>query len=846
MIKGGKKRPQLRRCAHCDKPGHNKQTCPLFLVAPTPIIAKPSREPIHFFIHHTAGQPIDSPHRIDLAKKTANIWADISAVVPAENDDPIGRFYQERKNTNTIHDSLNTIQKIPQNNDNQTSQILDPRFRGDDSVETPISKKIKPNPFTTISKFLNFLISQFFNFIAALRDQHARVHAAIKAKLSLPRLIKMTAVILLLTILPAQANSYYFSIKTTADQVAADSTIGFSALQESTAAMMNADLGLAQDSLNIALSKFQTAADTLQTQHQWLIKIASGIPFLKDEVQSKQNILLAGQKIALGNLYLLKGIAESKADNKSPLLARFNALTVYLKSALPNYKQAVSKLDGVNENTLPLQYQRAFRDFHTLFGAIVNDVQTMADLGGTINEIFGGKGLRRYLLVFQNNNELRPTGGFIGSFAIIDVKDGNIINLEIPPGGSYDLQGQLTANFIPPAPLLLSNNRWEFQDANWFPDFSLSAQKLLWFYRKSRNVTADGVIAINATVLERLLAIMGPVTDDKRGLVLTSENALNSIQQIVETGPEKIEHKPKQIIADLAPKFVEYLTNAKPENVLPLLTNLRDALAEKAIQVYFTDSNTEKNINAFGWGGKILPTTAGQDYLMVVNTNIQGQKSDARMKQTITHQAIIQTDGSIIDSVVVTREHTGAAGEIMYGQTNIDYIRLYIPTGSELISAGGFTWPDENKFKAPRQSAGTDEMLVSVEQEVKYDEASGTRITNELGKTAFGNWIITEPGQTSQVQFVYRLPFKAFAPDPTVTGNQLQKIFSDAKNISKYQLIVQRQSGSETTFANQTIWPDGWKPNWKNGNNITLAANGASIATQPLTTDSVWSVAMTK
>ena len=155
----------------------------------------------------------------------------------------------------------------------------------------------------------------------------------------------------------------------------------------------------------------------------------------------------------------------------------------------------------------------------------------------------------------------------------MDVRDGSIVNMSIPAGGSYDLKGQLNERLEPPAPmLLLGNNKWQFQDGNWYPDFPASAEKLMWFYRKSRNVTVDGVIAINASVLERLLGIIGPITDEKRGLTLSANSALATIQTEVESTSTRATKKPKQIISDLAPQFLENFKNIKPENILPILS----------------------------------------------------------------------------------------------------------------------------------------------------------------------------------------------------------------------------------------------------------------------------------
>ena len=81
----------------------------------------------------------------------------------------------------------------------------------------------------------------------------------------------------------------------------------------------------------------------------------------------------------------------------------------------------------------------------------------------------------------------------------------------MPPGGVYDLQGNLEVLLSSPEPLHILNANWQMQDANWFFDFPTSAKKLMWFYEKSGGPTVDGVIAINSNILPKLLAITGPI-----------------------------------------------------------------------------------------------------------------------------------------------------------------------------------------------------------------------------------------------------------------------------------------------------------------------------------------------
>lgn len=837
------KKMQLRRCGFCQKTGHNKSTCeqkfekPLAkndTIATPPNNKQTVRPPLNFFVHHVQYQNHESPHLVNLRQHKSSLHEDIQAAAPKDNDDYYF-FHQTQPKT------------IPQK---KYPEVYSPTFIPK-TPTTVASKKPTPHlqlPTISLQKGRQ-LKNKISEKISRVKDIHIRaakkISHTMKATAAPKHFIRAAALLLFLLFVPSTARTYYFDLKSTTNKIADSSTAGFSALHDSTSALMTGNLGGAQSSLTDALQSFDQAVNILDTKYNFLQKVISAVPIVNKEIQSRQKLIAAGQEISLGNTYLLKGLSEIQ-DTSSTITKNLGSLGNHLNSALPHYQTASAQLNNVDSDVLPFEYQDTFKEFRVLFNLYVKDLENIAKLNNSVQEIFGGKGLRRYLLIFQNPAEIRPTGGFMGSFAMLDIKDGEIINIDIPAGGSYDLQGQLTEHVAPPTPLLLSNKRWEFQDANWFPDFPASAQKMLWFYRHSRNVTADGVISINATVLNRLLSIIGPVAENNRDLVLDKTNALETIQHIVEFGPEKKQNKPKQVLSDLAPIFIDNFKKMKPTAVLPLLSNLEEALEQKEIQAYFSDENTEKTIKEFGWSGEITNTNPDQDYLFVVNTNIQGQKSDARIKQSISHQAVVQPDGTILDSVVITREHTGTVEEKLYGGTNIDYVRIYVPAGSELVRSSGFIWPDEKMFKAPDTWSQKDPTLNKLEKEIAVDSSSGTRITNEFGKTAFGNWIITEPGQTSQVQFIYKLPFKAWDNSADSNLNQWAKIFQTQSPTSKYQLIAQKQSGIESLFESQIIYPEGWLPIWQDGAMAKAASNGLSIDSTKLTTDRIWSLIMKK
>jgi len=448
----------------------------------------------------------------------------------------------------------------------------------------------------------------------------------------------------------------------------------------------------------------------------------------------------------------------------------------------------------------------------------------------------GGDGFKRYLIVFQNNFEMRPTGGFIGSYAVVDVQSGKILNIEVPPKGSYDFQGQLDVYEKPPLPLQLINKRWEFQDSNWFPDFETSAKKMSWFFEHGKKVSVDGVIAINSSVLSRLLKVVGPIENDNYALLLESENALENLEKEIRNYDNYEENNPKEVLSQVLDQILESLQNINPNKLVSLVKEMHEALSQKEIQLYFNDSYVQNAVKEYGWTGEILATKDNQDYLMVVNANIGGEKSDFNIRQTIEHQAVVSEDGSVIDTVVVTRKHLGQSGEKYFDDPNINYLRVYVPEGSELLDAGGFVYPDEASFQVPPKWYEDDVDLENIEKEESIHLTTGTRVNKEFDKTSFGNWIVTKSGEESKVYFVYKLPFSVF--EKTIEHvnkskfnfNSILGIEDKTKSLSRYSVLLQKQSGMDSKVFNTIIYPDVWSPIWKEGSeDWQLSSNGASI-----------------
>ncbi|MBT4071096.1 MAG: DUF4012 domain-containing protein [Candidatus Magasanikbacteria bacterium] len=807
----------IRRCSACQNTGHTKRTCPVLAMEKK---KGKERVPVRSF-----GEKKKSKHMIDLRAEERDIpWSITPFIekkkkqqvrVPVNFADMVSHATGEEMTKKTIVSEKKSLSTYG-------------HFR----IDKEKQKQARPSLKSRLPKLprLNPM-ERFFEMVEDSKIWILEMNKQISWKTFAMRAV---AFILLLA-LPVPVFSYYRQVRQTSDQVVEASTQGFLSLQSSTLAALHTDIPKAQADLQQALGLLAEANDLIEQEHHVAQYITSLLPVVGTQLKSRQYILQAGQHIALGNTYLIKGISE--AQEKDVLMTnRLVTIRQHMRSATVQYDEALAILAGVHPSVLPVEHQQSFSEFKLLFAAFINDMKDLVELSQALEVILGSEDFRRYLLVFQNHHEIRPTGGFMGSFAVLDIQKGEIKNIEVPPGGTYDLKGQLDTYVEAPAPLQLVNARWEFQDANWWPDFPASARKMAWFYEHSRGSTVDGVIAINARMLERLLTVIGPVENEAFDIVLQAEDALTTLQQEVEIDYDKKLNQPKAVIGEVMGQLLETVTTLDQVDMIQLLTGLHDGAREKDIQVFFFDNEVEHVFQSFGWTGEIVQTSPVQDYLMVVNANLQGQKSDAKIEQTIDHQAVIQEDGRIINSVVITRKHTGHPGELFYGSVNTNYMRVYVPEGAVLLDAGGFTYPEESAFDVPEDWYTPDPEKMLYEYDEKIHAETGTRVVTSFGKTSFENWVRTAPGQESVVYFTYELPF-AVNMESKTKEDRLASLFSPNPRVaSRYSLFVQKQSGVESELSTTIIYPEGWNPIWRSNERMDLAINGATMQV-PLRSD---------
>ncbi len=642
-------------------------------------------------------------------------------------------------------------------------------------------------------------------------------------------------------LLATQSIWQYQSLRHTKNIVQAISMQGAHQLKNGLQNIYNQQWSEGVNNFELAFNSFQNAQKQLNNSN-FILQLATHMNVSK--VTSGQSLLKAGESLAITSnkmTELFEGLAKFKNITFVDNINLKPSAAIDILTILQKHTEEINKsltltrfhLRSVAINDIPENLQTQFITYKNSIDMAHINFQRLSSVFAIGQHIFAAQQSQRYMIVFQNNHEIRPTGGFMGSFAILDISNGTIQNINIPAGGTYDLQGSLRQNLIPPQPLQLISSRWEFQDANWWSDFPTSAKKIIWFYNQSDGVNEnnpnlahkimgamsdsslidptndsinepktqadklikskqiDGVIAINATFLEKLLTIVEPIEMKKYKRTITSENFRLETQKIVELEYNRSENKPKEFIGDLTVEVLEKLQQLSLKSWINILGLVDTALIEKDILIYLDDPYlnflTEKN----QWNGKIKNIESDLDYLHIVHTNIAGGKTNGALKDVVKHTATIQADGSIIDTLEITRTHNGIKNQNFSGIRNVDYLRVYVPQGSTLLSATGFERPDQKWFNQITEDKQIDYDLNNLEGQNSEDLLTNTIIGTQFNKTFFGNWVQIDPGYTKTVKITYKLPFKI-----------------DIKNIDTYKLLVQNQSGvTSTQFQRNLVLP---------------------------------------
>lgn len=376
-----------------------------------------------------------------------------------------------------------------------------------------------------------------------------------------------------------------------------------------------------------------------------------------------------------------------------------------------------------------------------------------------VPKVLGFEKPQTYLVLFLNNTEIRPGGGFIGAYSVVRFNQGipEILKVE----GTEILDNLAPQDFesVPPVALqkFLNIKRWGFRDSNWSPDFTLSSIKSLDLFKKEKGLAADeisGVIGITPTLIEEIIKITGPITVG--GQEYNAENFTEKLEYEVEYGfaDQGLNFdERKKVLGELSHALLARLRTDLFKNMPSYLNLVQRMFTQRHIMAYSLDAEMQRVLLARGWSGTMKPVDGG-DYILWADANMAALKTDKVINRELTYTITPSGTEQYVGTVKMKYVNTGSFTKFTTRYRT--YARLFVPEGSQLISVSG--------------SMKTDKTV----------EPGIVESGVENGRQWFGTFISIEPGKTGEL--VWR-----FVVSPTVTAM--------IKN-NYYNLSVQKQLGT--------------------------------------------------
>lgn len=282
-------------------------------------------------------------------------------------------------------------------------------------------------------------------------------------------------------------------------------------------------------------------------------------------------------------------------------------------------------------------------------------------------DIFGFNGSRKYLAVLQNNNELRPTGGFMGSYAIVTVNRGKI---SFSVNDIYEPDGLVVSHIDPPPPIqeAFQLGTWRLRDANWDPDFPKSVQTIEWFMDKAGLSGFDGVIAVNLAAVEKSFESLGTVSVVDYQETISNDNVWDKAQSYAQENYFPGSKQKKEFLSSLSSAVINKYHDLNIFVKLKLFLNVVGQLNQKQIQVYSRDISVQRVISNLNWAGEIKSPTCpwwtkkcAADSIMIVEANLGVNKANRNVTRTanlevtsgkdkVNHSLTINFENNISDN----------------------------------------------------------------------------------------------------------------------------------------------------------------------------------------------------
>jgi LPXTG-site transpeptidase (sortase) family protein len=476
------------------------------------------------------------------------------------------------------------------------------------------------------------------------------------------------------------------------------------------------------------------------------------LPGVGARARSESGTLEVGSQLAAAGASLCQAMqplldaASGSAASSSASDTSARAALKAVLAARPSLLDAATKLEAssaaLNSIATDQLDSSSADSVQTLRQRLPSAIDSLRE-SATLLDMLGASGERHFLLISQNPDELRPTGGYIGSAGVIALGDGTARLLEYGSSRIYDTSPDLRVDTPAPFDAYLGPY-WEFAGANWWASFPDVARQLAYFYGLARpDSRLDGVIALDQAGLERLLQVVGPVDVPDYGEKVSADQVQAALDRHVHAGDGNDEVGRKQFTAALSTAVLQRVLTAPRGDVPRLVEAVRGLLDEQHLIVSAFDADAAQVLARHHWDGSILP--ADQDALMVVDSQVTPSKQSQAIDRNVAYHVDLSDPASPHAEVDVTYvNHSEPVTNVTYIPDYRTFVRIYAAAGAQLTGAEGLS--------------------------------ADPTTTQECGRPVFGGEVLIPRGSTVKVSFSYLLP-------PSVDSG------------SGYGLLLQQQPG---------------------------------------------------
>lgn len=420
--------------------------------------------------------------------------------------------------------------------------------------------------------------------------------------------------------------------------------------------------------------------------------------------------------------------------------------------------------------------------------------ETAVDGALVAPSLLGADGPRTYLVLAQNNHELRATGGFISGVGELTIDEGRPASLTFTD--SYAVDNFSVPHEVPPADFqrVLMGEIWLFRDTNWDRDFPTSARRAMEVYARDRGVRADGVLALDLAALESLLGALGPVRVEDISEPVTARNVIEVLQAQwanPESGPgyegvwdPEWWARRKDFMGQVANAALDKLLADQDVDPAALARALMQVLDEKHMLIYLADPAAARLLHDRHWDGALPEPFGLSDLLVVVDSNVGFNKVDPNIVRSIRYEVDLSAEKGPHATLTLTyhnrsqRPADACVQEARYGDAYADmmdrcywdYVRVYALLGSNLLAAPALDLPPGSLLARSSEAPA---------------ESPLSRTLSEGIWTAWPAFFALAPGGEQTLTFEYQLPVTV--------------LHADDAGLMHYRLRIPKQPGTDAT-----------------------------------------------